>query len=156
VIPRAQASFSRRRLETPSTRASGEQLVRATSERARALLEPVGEVGALAELGDAKFDRAHPWAPGSLPVAVWLVGALGAWASLPSVAERIDLGAHKGLDECGEQRAQQSGWASARCSGTRATRSVAGSGGHRGDSLLSVTAHPGSHGGRVTSGEVVY
>jgi len=49
VIPRAQASFSRRRLETPSTRASGEQLVRATSERARALLESVGEVGALAE-----------------------------------------------------------------------------------------------------------
>jgi hypothetical protein len=84
-------------------------LVRATSERARALLEPVREVGALAELADAKFDRAHPCIPGPLPIPVAPIGALGARMVVSRAADRIDLGTHERLDEGLDERAQHVG-----------------------------------------------
>jgi len=71
------------------------------------LEEPVGEVGALAELGDTQFDRAHPCVPRSFPVAAAPVPPSWAWASVARVAERIDLGAHERLDERFEQRAHE-------------------------------------------------
>jgi len=94
-------------MRAPSAISAAITLVSATLRATAALEEPVGEVGTLAELADAKVDRAHPCIPGPLPIPVAPIGALGAGVSVVSAAERIDLGTHERLDEGLEQRAHE-------------------------------------------------
>jgi len=96
-------------MRAPSAISAAITLVSATLRATSTLFEPVREVGALAELRDAKFDRAHPCIPGPLPIPVAPIGALGARMVVGSAAERIDLGTHERLDEGLDERAQHVG-----------------------------------------------
>jgi hypothetical protein len=65
-----------------------------------------------------------------------------------SAADRIDLGTHERLDEGLNQRAQHVGVSFLHVLAHEGDEVHTGGGGHRGDSLLSLLAREGPHGGR--------
>ena len=71
------------------------------------LQQPVGEVGALAELGDLQRHRAQPGVPGPVAVAVAPVDPLRAAFAVAGAAQLVGLGAHQGGDHHPHHLAQE-------------------------------------------------
>ena len=74
-----------------------------------AFQQPLGEVGAGAQLGQRQLDRAHPGVPVPGTVAVAGVGPLGAAGAIGSATHRVRIRAHQRLHEHLQQRTQQIG-----------------------------------------------
>jgi hypothetical protein len=60
-------------------------------------LEELGEVAALAQLGDLQLDAASPCLPGALAVAIAAIGPLGALLVVASAAAPLDVDLHEPL-----------------------------------------------------------
>ena len=120
-----------------------------------ALEQPVGEVGALAQLGDRDLHRAGAGVEVPGPVAVAGVGPLRAALAVGGAADRVGLGRHQRLHERGQHRSEQVGLGTLQVLGhERRQVNRVGVDGHRGDLLQSCfrRSSEGSRGGRPVSG----
>jgi hypothetical protein len=71
------------------------------------LEQPLREVRPLAELGDLQVQGAGPGVEVTGPVAVAPVGSIRAGLPVGGAADRVGLSRHQGVDERGQQLAQQ-------------------------------------------------
>ena len=74
-----------------------------------AFQQPVREVGAVPQLGDREIQGACAGVELAMPVAVALIGPLGAALAVSGAAQRVGLRAQQGVDERREQFAQHVG-----------------------------------------------
>jgi hypothetical protein len=94
-------------VETPRTKALGDHRHQGALGATATLQQPVGIVGAGAQLGHRQRDRAGAAVEGALAVAVAAVGALRGTFAVGGAAEGVGLGAHQGLGEALDHLAQQ-------------------------------------------------
>src|SRR5262249_48331608 len=98
VTPSEAASFSTRRVETPSSELAATTEATARSAR-RALLQELRVARAGPQLGDRQLDGPGPGVPLPLPVAVAAVHPLRGHLPVAGVAADLDIGVHHPLRE---------------------------------------------------------
>ena len=104
-----------------------------------AFQQPVREVRALPQLGDREIQCACAGVELAVPVAVALIGPLGAALAVSGAAQRVGFRTHQGVDERGQQLAQHVGVGGGESFGQHGGPvDIVGSG-HRVDSFARVT-----------------